>query len=77
VSSWQKLERAPKYEVKTKPRKRPKNVKVRIVNERGYINIRLDFEEVAEFDYKINAPCGDNVGIDVNPAGATAIFKDI
>jgi len=46
------LHRPAKYEVKTEPRRRPENVKQRIVRERQYKNIRLEGEEVAEFDYR-------------------------
>ena len=49
---WQVLERKPKYKVKTKKRRRPENVKERIVKEREYKNIRTDSEHVAEFDYR-------------------------
>lgn len=50
--AWQPLERPAGYEVKTKPRRRPENVKERIVKEREYENIRLKSEQVAEFDYR-------------------------
>ena len=46
------LERPPKYTVETEPRRRPDNVKQRIVRERKYKNIRLVSEQVAEFEYK-------------------------
>jgi hypothetical protein len=46
------LHRPAKYDVKTEPRKRPQNVKQRIVCEREYKNFRLKDEEVAEFDYR-------------------------
>jgi hypothetical protein len=36
-------------------RERPENVKERIVTERGYKNIKLKSEDVAEFDYQPNA----------------------
>ena len=49
---WGPLPRKPKYEVKTKKRKRPENVKERIVKERGFTNIRTVSEHVAEFDYQ-------------------------
>jgi hypothetical protein len=49
---WEGLERKAKYEVKTKERQRPENVKERIVKERGYKNIRTVSEQVAEFDYR-------------------------
>ncbi len=50
-SAWRRLERPPKYDVKTEPRQRPENVKARIVKEREFRNIRLDSEDVAEFEY--------------------------
>jgi hypothetical protein len=49
--TWKRLQRPPKYEVKTEPRQRPEKVKDRIVRERGFKTIRLDFEEVGEFPY--------------------------
>jgi hypothetical protein len=49
---WKELRRKPKYKVKTKKRKRPLNVKERIVKERGFTNIRTISEQVAEFDYR-------------------------
>jgi hypothetical protein len=45
------LHRPAKYDVKTEPRQRPENVKQRIVRERQYKNLRLQSEEVAQFDY--------------------------
>jgi len=51
-STWQPLERPPKYTVKTKPRRRPPNVKEEVVRRREYTNKRLESEEVAEFDYR-------------------------
>ena len=53
--AWQVLERPPHYKVKTTPRRRPRNVKERIVEEREYKNLRLVGEEVAEFDYRPTA----------------------
>jgi len=49
---WQVLERKARYEVQSEPRCKPENVKERIVREREYKNIRLNSEEVAEFDYR-------------------------
>ncbi len=49
--AWEPLRRDAKYTVKTVPRERPVNVKEAIVKERGFKNIRLVSEEVAEFDY--------------------------
>jgi len=51
-ASWQALERKAKYEVHSEERRKPENVKERIVRERQYKNIRLMSEEVAEFDYR-------------------------
>jgi hypothetical protein len=49
---WEPIFRKSKYKVKTKKRKRPENVKERIVKERGFKNIRTISEHVAEFDYR-------------------------
>ena len=43
--------RPPKYEPRTSPRAKPPRVKEEIVRERGYLNLRLEKEEVAEFEY--------------------------
>jgi hypothetical protein len=51
-SEWKALDRPPKHVRKTEPRRRPVNVKDRIVKEREFENIRLDAEEVAEFKYR-------------------------
>jgi hypothetical protein len=51
-SFWKPLQRPPRYEVKTKERKRPENVKEKVVKEREFKNIRLTSEQVAEFDYQ-------------------------
>lgn len=49
---WEQLERAPRYRVKTKPRRRPENVKEQIVRQREFETIRLESEEIAEFEYR-------------------------
>ncbi|MCX5645365.1 MAG: IS1380 family transposase [Phycisphaerae bacterium] len=49
---WKPLHRPAKYEVRTEPRQRPENVKERIVQERGYKNVHLQSEQVAEFAYR-------------------------
>ncbi len=54
-SAWKGLKRSEKYEVKTEPRARPENVKDRVVRERGFTNIRLNSEMVAEFHYQPTA----------------------
>jgi hypothetical protein len=50
-NSWMPLERPARYEIKTEERQRPENVKERIVKDREFKNIRLQSEQVAEFDY--------------------------
>jgi len=50
-SAWKRLARPPRYEVKTEERKKPENVKERIVRERKYKNLVLEYEDVAEFNY--------------------------
>jgi hypothetical protein len=50
--AWKRLRRRPKYEVRTQRRRRPENVKERIVKQREFENIRLFSEMVAEFDYQ-------------------------
>jgi hypothetical protein len=50
-SEYQELVRRAEREIKTKPRARPENVKEKIVKEREFKNIRLESEQVAEFDY--------------------------
>ena len=49
--AWERLERPPKYDVKTEPRRRRDNVKEQIVIRRHFENIRLKSEDVAEFEY--------------------------
>ena len=49
-ATWRPLERPPKYEVLTHFRARPERVKQRIVEERGFTDIHLRGEDVAEFD---------------------------
>lgn len=48
---WRKLERPPRYQVQTRRRQRPENVKDAIVREREFETLRLQSEEVAEFKY--------------------------
>jgi len=49
---WKPLKRRTKRSVAGEPRRRPENVKERIVREREYKNIRLVSEHVAEFRYQ-------------------------
>ena len=55
LAAWNPLKRPQRYRVKTKRRKRRANVKEAIVREREFENIRLESEEVAEFDYRPTA----------------------
>jgi hypothetical protein len=53
-SKWKRLKRKPKYEtLTTETRQRnQRNEKERIVTEREYVNLHLNYEDVAEFDYQ-------------------------
>ena len=53
--AWKRLQRPAKYAVQTQPRSRRDNVKEQVVVERGFRNLRLDSEDVAEFDYQPGA----------------------
>jgi hypothetical protein len=59
ASAWRRLERPAEYHVKTEPRGRRENIKDEIVRERGYRHLRLDHEDIAEFDYR-PGKCGRN-----------------
>ena len=50
-TAYKDLIRQPRYVIKTQPRTKPANIKEQIVQERGYKNIRLQSEQVAEFEY--------------------------
>jgi hypothetical protein len=52
---WKPLKRRVKRIVETEPRRRPENVKERVVRERAYKNIRLVSEHVAEVPYQPTA----------------------
>ena len=53
--AWRRLIRPPKYEAATEGRRRPENVKERIVRQREFENVRLFSEMVAQFDYRPTA----------------------
>ncbi|MDQ5845225.1 MAG: IS1380 family transposase [Acidobacteriota bacterium] len=53
--AWKKLLRPPRWQAKTDPRQRPANVKDQIVRQRGFETLRLQSEEVAEFNYRPTA----------------------
>jgi hypothetical protein len=53
--AWTKLERKPKYTVKTRTRTKPERVKQRIIEQRGFKDLQLQEEWVAEFRYQPEA----------------------
>jgi hypothetical protein len=53
--AWQKLQRPPRYTVATSERARPDNVKDAVVKRRQFETLRLQSEEVAEFNYQPTA----------------------
>src|SRR4051812_9853072 len=55
ASAWETLARPPHYQVKTRPRTRPDDVKDEIVRRRKFEVLRLLSEEVAEFRYRPTA----------------------
>jgi hypothetical protein len=51
--AWQRLQRPARYQTKTGTRRaRRHNRKQQVVAERGYLNLRLNHEDVAEFTYQ-------------------------
>jgi hypothetical protein len=52
---WHKLQRPARHAVATTPRQRPTNVKQEVVVRKGYTDIRLLSEHVAEFNYRPGA----------------------
>jgi Transposase DDE domain group 1 len=58
ASAWKKLQRPARYHVATKRRQRPANVKDAVVKRRQFDTLRLQSEEVAEFNYRPTA-CGE------------------
>jgi len=53
--AWTTLQRPARYEVATRCRRRPDNVKDAIVRQRAFETLRLQSEEVAEFNYRPTA----------------------
>lgn len=51
-SAWRRLERAAKYQVQTRPRPRPQNVKEQIVRDKKFKNVVLQWEDVAQFEHR-------------------------
>ena len=54
-TAWENLARPARYEVQTKGRQRPENVKEQVVKAREYRNLVLQSEAVAEFNYQPGA----------------------
>jgi hypothetical protein len=54
-TTWQRLQRPAKYEVKTQQRTAPTDEKEEVVRQKGYKNIRLVSEDIAEFSYQPGA----------------------
>jgi hypothetical protein len=53
ASAWRRLQRPAPYTTKTgQARARRHNRKQQVIAERGFVNLRLDHEEVAEFTYR-------------------------
>lgn len=50
--AWTRLRRPARYEVNTRPRRRPRNTKQQVVERREFDDIRLAAEYVAEFPYR-------------------------
>jgi len=53
-SAWKELVRLPKYEIKTEGRSKPDRVKEKVVQEKGYTNLKLIGESVTEIQYQPN-----------------------
>ena len=52
-AAWSRLQRNPAYQPKTdQTRRREPDHKAKVVFERGYLNLQLNYEDVAEFDYQ-------------------------
>ena len=51
-TAWRRLERRPKYQVKTAPRARRDNARQKVVLEKGFKNLVLQWEDVAEYQHR-------------------------
>jgi len=54
-NTWKKLARPARYQVRTQARRRPANIKDQAVREHEFKTLRLQAEDVAEFDYRPSA----------------------
>jgi hypothetical protein len=50
--AWKRLERLPRYQIATRPRRKPERIKEEIVRFKGYKNQKLTGESVAEIQYR-------------------------
>lgn len=80
--AWKPLDRLPRYEIATGPRRKPERIKEQIVREKGYRNLVLQGESIAEIDYRPHK-CGKtyrlvivrkNISVQ---QGEEALFDDI
>lgn len=55
ADAWKKLDRPARYQVHTEPRRRPANIKDKKVREHEFKTLRLQAEDVAEFNYRPTA----------------------
>ena len=53
-TAWKPLQRLPRYEIATRPRRKPERIKEGIVRFKGYENKKLVGESVAEIEYRPN-----------------------
>jgi len=51
-SAWKILQRPARYQVETEPRAKPANVKQQVIDQRGFKDLRLTAEHVAEIRYR-------------------------
>ena len=54
-NEYRELVRRTERKLKTSPRRRPNNVKNQIVKRRGFVTVKLDSEEVVDFEYTPSA----------------------
>lgn len=52
AGDWEALPKTPRYPVKTRPRRRPENIKQQVVRRRGFKKIRTEAEHVCHFVYR-------------------------
>ena len=80
--AWKPLERLPRYEIATEPRRKAPRVKEAIVRIKGYLNKKLVGESIAEFNYQPNK-CGRSYRLVVVrknisvQKGENVLFEDI